>query len=94
MKKQVNQHIEKTNDLREPVLQSKQKTKVEKTFAGIFIALGILLLIFGGIIGLLHLKRVQTYIIGKVTNRLELLLNADIKIAQFHYRPLSHLPTI
>ena len=91
VKKQVNQHIEKTNDLREPVLQSKQKTKVEKTFAGIFIALGILLLIFGGIIGLLHLKRVQTYIIGKVTNRLELLLNADIKIAHFHYRPLSHL---
>ena len=41
VKKQVNQHIEKTNDLREPVLQSKQKTKVEKTFAGIFIALGI-----------------------------------------------------
>ena len=67
-------------------------TTVQKIcFAGIFIALGILLLIFGGIIGLLHLKRVQTYIIGQVTNRLELLLNADIKIAHFHYRPLSHL---
>ena len=42
-------------------------------------------------IGLLHLKQVQTYIIEKVTTRLSKEWQADVKIAQFHYRPLSHL---
>ena len=42
-------------------------------------------------IGLLHLKQVQTYIIEKVTTRLSKEWQADVKIAHFHYRPLSHL---
>ena len=42
-------------------------------------------------IGLLHLKQVQTYIIERVTTRLSKEWQADVKVAQFHYRPLSHL---
>ena len=42
-------------------------------------------------IGLLHLKQVQTYIIERVTTRLSKEWQADVRVAQFHYRPLSHL---
>ena len=89
--KEVNQYIAETSGSSEPILAPKQKTKARKAFVSICIVLGILFLFFGTIIGALHLKQVQTYIIGKVTNQLELLLNAEVKIAQFHYRPLSHL---
>ena len=68
-----------------------RKSKVRKAFAIIAILLGSLLFLTASLIGILHIKSVQTYIIGKVTDRLEKELNIDIDIAQFHYRPLSHL---
>lgn len=68
-----------------------RKAKVRKTFAVIGIVLGLLLLVFGGIVGLLHVKGVQTFIVGIVTDKLSETLQVDAHIAQFHYRPLSHL---
>ena len=68
-----------------------RKTRVKKALASITATLGIILLLCGGITGLLHLKSVQTYIISKVTEKLEGILQANVSIAQFHYRPLSHL---
>ena len=68
-----------------------RKTRVKKALASITATLGIILLLCGGITGLLHLKSVQTYIISKVTEKLEGMLQANVSIAQFHYRPLSHL---
>ena len=52
---------------------------------------GFIILLCGGTIGLLHLKSVQTYIIEKVTHQLSKEWQADVTVAQFHYRPLSHL---
>lgn len=53
--------------------------------------LGSLLLLSGASVGVLHIKQVQTFIVGKVANRLSEWFGADVRIAQFHYRPLSHL---
>lgn len=53
--------------------------------------LGSLLLLSGASVGVLHIKQVQTYIVGKVASSLSERFGADVRIAQFHYRPLSHL---
>mgnify|MGYP003294616665 CR=1 FL=1 len=49
------------------------------------------MLLTGSVVGLLHLKSIQTYIISKVTNKLSKEWQTDVHIEQFHYRPLSHL---
>ena len=64
---------------------------MRKALIVIGIILGSFILLASGMIGLLHLKQVQTYIIEKVTTRLSKEWQADVKIAHFHYRPLSHL---
>jgi hypothetical protein len=48
-------------------------------------------LLTSGLVGLLHLKSVQTYIIKEVTSKLAEDLEIDINVRQFHYRPLSNL---
>ena len=73
------------------VQQPTRKAKVRKAFAIIAIVLGMLLLLLGGLVGVLHIKRVQTFIVGKVTDKLSAELNVDASISAFHYRPLSHL---
>lgn len=64
---------------------------MKKALIIIGIVLGSILLLSGGLIGLLHMKSVQTYIIGKVTKHISKELNVDVQVKQFHYRPLSHL---
>lgn len=85
-------HIEDKNNV---ATQGKQRSKcnrrVPKIIVGILTVFMIALVLFGGAIAVLHLKSVQTYIIGKVTDKLEKTLQANISIAQFHYRPLSHI---
>ena len=71
--------------------QPKRGAKVKKAFAIVGIVLGLLLLLFGGIVGILHIRGVQTFIVGKVADQLSEKLNVDASIASFHYRPLSHL---
>ena len=51
----------------------------------------VIILLFGGLIAVLHMKSVQTYVIGKATEFLSRDLQVDVHISQFHYRPLSHL---
>ena len=75
----------------EETQQPKRGAKVKKAFATIAIVLGALLLLFGGIIGALHTKGVQTLIVGKVADKLSKMWDVDASIASFHYRPLSHL---
>ena len=75
----------------EETQQPKRGAKVKKAFAIIAIVLGALLLLFGGIIGALHTKGVQTFIVGKVADKLSKMWDVDASIASFHYRPLSHL---
>ena len=65
--------------------------KVKKALIVIGIVIGSIMLLTGSVVGLLHLKSVQTYIISKVTNKLSKEWQTDVHIAQFHYRPLSHL---
>ena len=91
VQKELDQHIVSDSSKKNTADKSPKTTKVKQTFAGIFIGLGVFVFLLGGIVGLLHLKTVQTYIIGKITDKLEETLQADVKIAQFHYRPLSHL---
>ena len=67
------------------------KSKVKRAFAVIAIIFGTFILLTASVIGILHIKSVQTYIIGKVADKLEKELHIDIDIAQFHYRPFSHL---
>ena len=64
---------------------------MRKALIVIGIIIGFVILLFSGMIGLLHLKNVQTYIIEKVTCHLSKEWQADVTVAQFHYRPLSHL---
>ena len=64
---------------------------VKRTLVIIGIVLGTLLLLSGGVVGLLQLKGVQTYIVNKVTHQLEKMLQVDVHVAQFHYRPLSSI---
>lgn len=49
------------------------------------------MLLLGGVVGVLHIKDVQTFIVGKVADKLSKELNVEASIASFHYRPLSHL---
>ena len=64
---------------------------MKKALIIIGIVLGSLLLLSGSCVGLLHIRGVQTFIVGKVTNVLSEQLNVDAHIVSFHYRPLSHL---
>ena len=64
---------------------------MRKALIVIGIILGSFILLASSMIGLLHLKQVQTYIIERVTTRLSKEWQADVRVAQFHYRPLSHL---
>ena len=68
-----------------------RNAKVKKTFAIIGIIVIVLLLLLGSVTGLLQIKGVQTYVVGKVADKLSETFHADVQIAQFHYRPLSHL---
>ena len=85
-------HIEGENSIVTKEKQcSKRKTIVIKTIVGLFVVCTIVLFLCVGAISVLHLKSVQTYLIGKVTEKLEETLQANVSIAQFHYRPLSRL---
>ena len=64
---------------------------MKKTLIIIGILLGTLLLLSGGVVGVLQLKSVQTYIVSKVTEKLEEMLQVDVHVSHFHYRPLSSI---
>ena len=91
VQKELDTHNTNKSSTRNTAEYSSKKATVKKVFARILVASGVLLLLFGAAVGLLHLKSVQTYIIGQVTDQLEKTLQVDVEIAQFHYRPLSHL---
>ena len=92
MLEEKNPHIGQENSVvNTESQQPKRGTKAKKAFAIIGIVLVSLLLLFGGIVGMLHIKGVQTFIVGKVADKLSEQLNVDASIASFHYRPLSHL---
>ena len=55
------------------------------------IVLGSLLILLGGATLLLQQSKVQTYIVGKITQELSQSLQADVEIKRVHYRPLNHL---
>ena len=55
------------------------------------IVLGSLLILLGGAKLLLQQSKVQTYIVGKITQELSQSLQADVEIKRVHYRPLNHL---
>ena len=69
----------------------KKRRKLRKAFAIIALLLGIILLLLGGSMKLLQHPKVQTYLIGKLTNSLSETLNADVHIKHIYYRPLNHL---
>ena len=75
-------------ELQQPITR---KAKVKKAFAAVAIVLGVFLLLLGSVVGVLHIKDVQTFIVGKVADKLSEELNVEASIASFHYRPLSHL---
>mgnify|MGYP003483270037 CR=1 FL=1 len=92
VQKKKNPHIEPEFSIENAESQQRKRgVKVKKTFTIIAIVLGSLLLLFGGIVGALHIKGVQTFIVGKVTDKLSKEWNVDADIVAFHYRPLSHL---
>ena len=64
---------------------------MKKALIVIGIVLGSLLLLGSGLVGVLHMKSVQTYIVGKVADKLSETFQADVEIISFHYRPLSNL---
>ena len=68
-----------------------RKAKVKKAFAIVAIVIMALMLLLGGLVGALHIRQVQTFIVGKVADKLSAELNVEASIASFHYRPLSHL---
>lgn len=55
------------------------------------IVLGSLLILLGGATLLLQQSKVQTYIVGKITQELSQSLQADVEIKRVHYRPMNHL---
>ena len=71
--------------------RSRLAAKVKKAFAVIAIVIVALMLIVGTLVGILHIKSVQTFIMGKVADQFSKQLNVDASIASFHYRPLSYL---
>lgn len=64
---------------------------MKKVLIGIAIVMLTLLLLVGGGVVLLQQSRVQTFIIGIVTDKLSEQWGADVHIGRFHYRPLSRL---
>ena len=64
---------------------------MKKVLIGIAIVILTLLLLVGGGVVLLQQSRVQTFIIGIVTDKLSEQWGADVHIGRFHYRPLSRL---
>ena len=93
MQKANTPHIEDkqsvvNTELQQPITR---KAKVQKAFAIVAIVLGVFLLLLGGVVGVLHIKDVQTFIVGKVADKLSEELNVEASIASFHYCPLSHL---
>lgn len=64
---------------------------MRKALIVISIILGSLLILSGALVGSLHFKGVQTYLVGKITESLSKAFQAEVKIASFHYRPLSSL---
>ena len=64
---------------------------MKKALIIIGIVLSSLLLLGGSLVGILHIKSVQTYIVGKVAGKFSEMIDAEVSIAQFHYKPLSHL---
>lgn len=64
---------------------------MKKALKVILVFLLSVILLIGGLIGLLHLKSVQTYIIGKVAEKISEEFNIDVHIGQFYYEPLSDL---
>ena len=64
---------------------------MRKALIIIGIVYGSIILLLCSMIGLLHLKSVQTYVISQVTTRLSKEWRTDVHIAQFHYKPLNSL---
>ena len=64
---------------------------MRKALIIIGIVLGSLLILLGGATLLLQQSKVQTYIVGKITQELSQSLQADVEIKRVHYRPLNHL---
>lgn len=90
MQEQNNTHIDGDNGSKN--IESKtRRTTAKKLFAIIAIVVVSLLLLFGGCVMLLHHSKVQTYLVGIVTDKLSKTLQADVEIKHFHYRPLNHL---
>ena len=91
MQEQLDGHIQNTESATKATGNLSKRTKVRKTFA-VFLVLFLTIFIpFSIAIGVLHSKHIQTRIISYVTKYLERKLQVDVKISQFHYRPLSHL---
>ena len=90
MQEQKGQYLDK-NHSTTTADNSSTTARGKKPLAIIAISFLSILILMGIAVGILHLQSVQTRIIGKVTEHLEQILQTDIKIAQFHYRPLSHL---
>ena len=85
-------HIEDNQSAVSTTTQRSGRTaKVKKAFAVIAIVIVALMLIVGTLVGILHIKSVQTFIVGKVADQFSEQLNVDASIASFHYRPLSYL---
>ena len=64
---------------------------MKKALIIIGIILGSILLLSGSMVGVLHIKGVQTYIVGKIAEQLSEIWQTEVHIAQLHYKPLSHL---
>ena len=80
MQEQTDTHIKKS-----------KRTTIKKIVVTLFIIFASLLLLLCSTTIILQHSKVQTYIIGKVTQRLSETLNADVQIQHIHYRPLNHL---
>ncbi len=91
MQEPIEPYMEDQAKATESASNAPKKSKLKKALAIISIVLISLLLLGATGVGILHLKSVQTCIIGKVTDKLEAMWQVDVDIAQFHYRPLSHL---
>ena len=64
---------------------------MKKALVVISIVLASLLLLCSSLVGVLHIKNVQTFLVNKVADKLSERLQAQVHIARFHYRPLSYL---
>ena len=66
-------------------------TKPRKWLTPLVVVLITLSLLIGGTLLALYNSKVQTYIVGQVTEKLSEKLSADVSIKHIHYRPLNHL---